>query len=75
LKQQLAWIYAGAAGRNESYPLVEEYFTKKALSEIGYQFQGSDLDDITAHAFFIIDVETKRLQNKKSQAGSKRRGR
>lgn len=72
LKQQLAWISVGATGRNKTYPLVEEYFTRKALKECGYVFDANEIDDVTAHAFFVIDVELKRLHNKKAQKVSQK---
>lgn len=54
---------------------MEEYFTKLSLAKLGYRFDGDSLDDVTASAFFIIDMELKKLDNKRAQKTGQRRGR
>ena len=56
--------------------MVEEFFVRKKLAELGYRFNGESLSDHDAHAFSIIASEISKLdidqaKKKKTQLRSK----
>jgi hypothetical protein len=52
--------------------LVQEYLSRKALSEIGYTFDGGALPYYKSEAFIAIASEIEKM---KVEAAKKRRGR
>lgn len=65
-------------GSNRMMIYVEEYFTKKALSKLGYSFDPSELTTSDADAFNIIESVIKKHeadQIKKVKSKGRRHGR
>jgi hypothetical protein len=58
----------------EAYYLVADYLNKKALSEMGYTFEGETLSDFDAKVYLAIRNEFVRLdQREMEKRGSKHR--
>ena len=56
-------MFKGTGGRNGAYDLVSDYLERKALSEIGFQFDYDELSDFEVEYLTLIHHEFKRLQN------------
>lgn len=70
----MAWVSAGASGRNKAAHLVEQFLTLKQLGSLGFQFDGENLSDLEAQAFLTIEAEIKRIElNKTKRAARGRR--
>jgi hypothetical protein len=55
----------GAGLRNSTFPLVEEYFKRRALAELGYTSPISSLDYEKSEVFAIIHREVETYNVKK----------
>jgi hypothetical protein len=66
-------LYHGLKGSNEASFILDEYFTKKSLAEIGYRFDPSDLELWKVEAFLLIaktlNNEEKKDLKKKAKNG------
>ena len=60
-------------GRNDSLPLVQEYFTRKALAEIGYVTSTNELPAWKADCFAAIAMAVAEFQAEQIEKMNKRR--
>jgi hypothetical protein len=66
-------LYQGHRARNESYEIIREYIDRQSLAELGYSFNGDNLDTFTGECFIIISDEIRKIRQEKSR--KKKRGR
>ncbi len=59
--------------QNESALLIEEYFSRKNLSEIGYRFNTSKLHDFKVESFGIITSELSKIEKEETKKAQARR--
>lgn len=52
-------------------PVLDEYFQKKCLAEIGYSFNSDELTVFEAESFTIISSTLSELENKRMKKDSK----
>ncbi len=58
---------------NESALLVEEYFSRKNLCEIGYRFTTNSLHDFKVESFGIITSELNKIEKEETKKAQARR--
>lgn len=71
IKTQIKWVWKGIPSQNEAGPIVEAYFQKKSLAQLGYSFDASDLETFEADCFTIIENELKKLETMEMKKGIK----
>lgn len=66
----------GIAFANEAYPIVDEYFRRKTLTELGYTSgPTSELSAVKADCFQMIASEIARVRDQESKKAQKARKR
>lgn len=64
IKTQCRWWFRGEKFTNESALLVHEYFLKKRMAKLGYQFNSSELTQFDANVYSLIDSTIADLKEK-----------
>jgi glucose-6-phosphate isomerase len=65
------WGYQGTKLANSTYFIVEDYFNKKLLKDLGYTFDYNSLEQWEVEAYSIIANEVAKLQARDAKSRRK----
>jgi len=55
LRQQARWTFNKIPSTNFSYPILEDFLTKKMLAKMGYRYNPNELEEWEVEAFHLIE--------------------